>query len=190
MLGPHAPQILRIGFGLLVIGAALSLLRRQLPWGRIALVSAFEGVIYGLLLGPLTQSLMLQLLEGGALSAGAGGSSTLAADLVGSLGAGIFEETVFRLGVLSVVAFLLGRLCANFSVPPILGVAAAILVSGLVFSWFHHVGPGGEPFVAEVFAFRAVAGVLLGILFVLRGFGVCVYTHAAYDVFFYLTTAP
>jgi hypothetical protein len=28
---------------------------------------------------------------------------------------------------------------------------------------------------------------LLGALFVLRGFGVCVYTHVMYDVHYYLT---
>ena len=32
-----------------------------------------------------------------------------------------------------------------------------------------------------------MAGLLLGALFVLRGFGVCVYTHVMYDVHYYLT---
>ena len=36
-------------------------------------------------------------------------------------------------------------------------------------------------------AFRVAAGLLLGFLFVLRGFGVAVYTHALYDVHYYLT---
>ena len=39
----------------------------------------------------------------------------------------------------------------------------------------------------KVFVFRTVAGVLLGVLFITRGLGVCVYTHAMYDVFFYLS---
>lgn len=190
LLGPGAPDALRAIFGVLVIASAVSLLRRQVPWVRIALVGTLEGVVYGLLLGPLTQMLTLQLLEQGALAAASVPvSPTLAADLVGSLGAGIFEETVFRLGLLTVLAFLFGRLCANFSMPPLIGVLVAVVVSGLAFSWFHHVGPGGERFVIETFLFRAVAGVLLGLLFVARGFGVCVYTHAAYDVFFYLTRA-
>jgi len=34
--------------------------------------------------------------------------------------------------------------------------------------------------------FRTVAGLVLGTMFVLRGFAVCVYAHAVYDVHYYL----
>ena len=43
-------------------------------------------------------------------------------------------------------------------------------------------GAGGEPFDAAVFVMRSVAGVLLGSLFILRGFGVACYTHVIYDL--------
>jgi hypothetical protein len=38
-----------------------------------------------------------------------------------------------------------------------------------------------------VFLFRAVAGVVLGVIFVVRGFAVCVYAHAVYDLHYYLS---
>jgi len=44
------------------------------------------------------------------------------------------------------------------------------------------------PFEQRVFVFRAMAGLVLGLMFVVRGFGVCVYAHTLYDVHYYLTT--
>ena len=46
--GPQALTVLRAVLGAAVLFAALSILRRQLPWGRVALVSALEGSVYGL----------------------------------------------------------------------------------------------------------------------------------------------
>jgi hypothetical protein len=94
-----------------------------------------------------------------------------------SLGAGIYEEFIFRLAALTImhlifVDFLrLPRLWAN----PAMVVAAAIL-----FSAYHYLGR--EPFDARIFAFRTVAGIYFGTVFLTRGFGVTAGTHAAYDV--------
>jgi hypothetical protein len=62
-----------------------------------------------------------------------------------------------------------------------------VVFAALAFSFFHHVGHGAPPLRRDVFVFRAAAGILLGFLFVVRGFGVAVYTHALYDVHYYLT---
>ena len=61
-----------------------------------------------------------------------------------------------------------------------------VIVSALVFSWFHHLC--GEPFDGRRFVFRTMAGVLLGLLMWARGYGVCVYTHTIYNLHFYLAT--
>ena len=61
----------------------------------------------------------------------------------------------------------------------------AAIVSALVFSWFHHLC--GEPFERKRFLFRTMAGLLLGFLMWGRGYGVCVYTHTVYNVYFYLS---
>ena len=186
VFGPTGDRALRVFFGLTVLVAAWSIARRQLPWLRVAALIALEGAVYALVLGPLADALTEssarvlspELMEG----------HPLVRNLIGSLGAGIFEEVVFRLGLLSVLA--LGSVAAvgAFGLPYSLGVVLAILLSSVAFSLFHHVGPGAPPVEYRVFLFRTMAGVLLGVMFVLRGFGVCVYAHSAYDLHYYLMT--
>jgi hypothetical protein len=180
-MGFHGLLFLRVAFALLTLLAARSLVRRQVPWLRVAAVLALEGAVYGLMLGPtatLLTSSAVRMLHAGP----AGGS--LAANLVGSLGAGIFEELVFRLGLMSAMVWIGLRAVRAWSLPVWLAGAFAVVVSALVFSWFHHLC--GEPFDRTRFLFRTMAGVLLGLLMWARGYGVCVYTHTVYNVYFYL----
>lgn len=183
LLGPHAVRVLKVVLALCVLVAGVRVLRGDLPWLSVSGVAALEGAVYGLMLGPVTQALTFFVLEGRALGVG------LRADLIGSLGAGLFEEAVFRLGLLSLLSLGFVRSSAAFGLPRSLGVIGAVLVSALAFAWFHHVGAGGEPYDVRIFAFRAVAGLVLGGLFVLRGFAVVVYAHAVYDLHFYLSQA-
>ena len=93
LLGPHAVRVLKIVLALCVLVAGVRVLRGDLPWLSVSGVAALEGAVYGLMLGPVTQALTFFVLEGRALGVG------LRADLIGSLGAGLFEEAVFRLGL-------------------------------------------------------------------------------------------
>lgn len=185
VFGPRALTVLQVLFLGTVLAAAWSVHRRQLPWLRVAGVAALEGTVYGLMLGPLAGS----LASAAQLRWTVDQNHRLAADLVGALGAGLFEEALFRLLLLSLSALALGRAARAFGLAPVFGVVLAVLLSGAVFALFHHLGPGAQPFTTPVFLFRAVAGVLLGTLFVLRGLGVCVYAHVMYDVHFYLVQA-
>jgi Type II CAAX prenyl endopeptidase Rce1-like len=183
MLGPRATLVLRIAFVLCVGVAAISLVRRHIPWLRVALVSALEGTIYGLLLGPLAT-----VLASGAnrlLTAHAAAGHLDLTRLVGALGAGIFEELVFRLMLMSALAFLFLRATRAFALPGALAGLGAVMVSALVFAAFHNWC--GEPFQTDAFLFRTMAGVLLGLLMWTRGYGICVYAHTLYDVYFFLT---
>lgn len=181
--GPHALSVLRVAMLFVILISAWSILRRQVPWGRVVMVSVLEGAVYGLMLGPVTGALTLQFVDPTKPLM----ASAMVVDLIGSLGAGIFEEALFRLGLLSLLALLLQRGCRALQVHPAFGTTLAVLISAVLFSLFHHVGIGAQPFEMHDFVFRAVAGLILGALFVLRGFGVCVYTHAIYDLHFYLT---
>lgn len=185
--GPNSLSVLRVLLALAIGAAAWSIVRREVPWVRVALVSVLEGAFYGLMLGPATGALTVFLLDCQAVWLAS--TRGLAPDIVSSLGAGIFEEAVFRLGLLSLCALGFGAIARAMKISPRVGLIPAILVSAVVFSWFHHVGPGHEPFTWNVFMFRAVAGVLLGGMFVFRGFAVCVYAHAIYDLHFYLSSA-
>lgn len=96
-----------------------------------------------------------------------------------SLGAGFYEELVFRLGCFYGGTHLLKTV---FRAEPVVAAGFAFAVSSLLFAGYHHVGPGGEPFESTVFVFRFVAGGLLAGLFAARGFAVAVWTHVIYDV--------
>jgi hypothetical protein len=61
-------------------------------------------------------------------------------------------------------------------------LAAAIVVSAVIFSGFHYLGPLGDRLTLASFTFRAVAGLVLSGLFAVRGFGITAWTHALYDV--------
>jgi membrane protease YdiL (CAAX protease family) len=98
--------------------------------------------------------------------------------IIGFLGAGIYEEALFRLLLFS---GLLAAL-ALAELPTAWGFALAATGSALLFAGAHHLGPHGEPFNGTYFAFRTAAGLYFAGLYRLRGFGIAVGAHAFYDV--------
>ncbi len=110
----------------------------------------------------------------------AGGSPSLprAAAVLGYLGAGVYEEAIFRLALIPLGYGLLRLLMT----PKVLAGTLAVTGSALLFSIAHHAGLPGEPFTWYAFFFRWVAGVYFAWVFVVRGFGIAVGTHAAYDI--------
>lgn len=111
------------------------------------------------------------------------------------LGAGIYEEFLFRLCLIPVTyaAFRAILLPHRWS------VGGTILLTSLIFSLAHYLGPSDDGYsmslltdaVARVqssrtlwfsFVFRTLAGMFFSALFFLRGFGITVGAHAAYDV--------
>lgn len=99
--------------------------------------------------------------------------------MLGFVGAGVYEEMLFRLLLLPPVAVLARYLAA----PAAVRVVGVVVLTSLVFSAAHYVGPHGEPFEAYTFFFRFTAGAFFAILFVYRGFGIAAGTHALYDIF-------
>jgi hypothetical protein len=98
--------------------------------------------------------------------------------LVGYMGAGVYEELLFRLMLLPVVAWGLCRLGLSWP----MSLVAAALATSLLFAAAHHVGPHGEPLDGFIFLFRFLAGLFFCVLFVKRGFGIAAGTHAGYDI--------
>jgi hypothetical protein len=110
-----------------------------------------------------------------------------AAQLVTYVGAGIYEEVIFRLGLFSVAVFLL-RLVLF---PTVVAVPVAGLGAAVTFAAAHHVGANGEwPINPMVFAFRLIAGVYFTAIYVARGFGVAVGAHAGYDILVGVVVQP
>ncbi len=136
---------------------------------------AVESLLLGfcLRLVPFLQNCVL-----GSIGAPACGLWAKLQNAVGFIGAGIYEELLFRLILLSFLAWGF-RLTG---MKPAAGTVAAVLLSSLIFAAAHHVGPGGVEFNRYDFLFRTVAGGFFSVLFIYRGFGIAAGCHAAYDV--------
>jgi membrane protease YdiL (CAAX protease family) len=105
--------------------------------------------------------------------------------LVSYCGAGVYEETLFRLLLLPALAVAIHACGITWS----RAWLAAAIVSSLLFSSAHYVGQLGDPINPLSldfwygFTFRFLAGLFFSLLFVYRGFGIAVGTHALYDIF-------
>jgi membrane protease YdiL (CAAX protease family) len=107
-----------------------------------------------------------------------------AGEILSYLGAGIYEELLFRVLLLPAIAWglIYGGRNKNRS------WQFAIALSSLLFAAAHYQWslPGwdfaGEPFAWPSFLFRTAAGVFFAILFLRRGFGIAAGTHALYDI--------
>ncbi len=94
------------------------------------------------------------------------------------IGAGIYEEALFRLTLFSLLLVLFRQM----EMPPYVVQGGAALTSALLFSVAHHLGPYGQDYSNYVFLFRLAAGLYFAVLFQLRGFGIAVGAHACYNV--------
>jgi hypothetical protein len=96
-----------------------------------------------------------------------------------SLGAGVYEEILFRLLLLSVLYLVFVK---ALKVNSIIGSFCSILICACVFSIMHYIGTAADTFTISSFLFRLSAGIVLSAIFIFRGLGIAVYTHAIYDV--------
>ncbi|MBN1766710.1 MAG: CPBP family intramembrane metalloprotease [Sedimentisphaerales bacterium] len=123
-------------------------------------------------------------------------SSGYLANIVTSIGAGIYEELVFRLILIGLIVMVLEDLC---KVKLLTASMIAVLISAGAFAAHHYIGiiDGHivrlEDFKIPSFVFRTFAGVYFAVIFRLRGFGITAGTHIAYDMihftwrFFFIT---
>ncbi|HUV62450.1 MAG TPA: CPBP family intramembrane glutamic endopeptidase [Sedimentisphaerales bacterium] len=109
----------------------------------------------------------------------------LLADVVTGIGAGIYEELVFRL-ILICLLMLLFQDALRLSHKS--AAILSVLISAALFSAHHHVdfltGQPNliDPFNVTRFAFRTIAGIYFAALFAIRGFGITAGTHASYNI--------
>ena len=108
-----------------------------------------------------------------------------------SLGAGVYEELVFRvilIGGLYLISkwILVSLVQFNEKERKLEGEIIAWMVAAnigsLIFSWVHFIGPLADDFTVAAFVFRYIAGMVLFALYAARGFGIAAWTHAIYDV--------
>ena len=100
-----------------------------------------------------------------------------------AVGAGIYEEFLFRLVFISMTLLIFVDI---FGLKKDLFAMLAVFVGAVVFSLYHLSAEqltSLSTFPWVEFIFRGVAGVYLGGLFIFRGFGVAVGAHAFYNLY-------
>jgi membrane protease YdiL (CAAX protease family) len=93
------------------------------------------------------------------------------------IGAGIYEEMIFRLIVLNLLSFLLIdllQLRKNWA------SAGIIVASAVLFAAYHYLG--SEKFTPVTFVFRTIAGLYFAAVFLCRGYGITCGCHTSYDL--------
>jgi membrane protease YdiL (CAAX protease family) len=143
-----------------------------LMMGESVLLASVFGVVVGLLTAQLIAP--LQRLALGPLQ-----SLGWPTALMISLGAGLYEELLFRVILVSALVWLAKK---ALGWGPVASGLFATMAGALIFSAFHYVGPFGDKLELGSFAFRAVAGLAFSALYLVRGFGITAWTHALYDV--------
>ena len=183
--GPRGPLIFAVALIVTLLGLAWRDARRN-PGplrGAIFLGMLVESSVLAAVLGTVVGLVTAQLLGAvspSGLAIGPLDSLGVPTALTVSLGAGLYEELLFR--VLLVGALMgLGKHLLGWG--PVATNMLAILGGATIFSLFHYVGPFGDPFSMTTFVFRTVAGLAFSGLYVTRGFGITAWTHALYDVF-------
>ena len=162
-----------IGISLALIPIAKSRARGiKLKANYFALMFA-ECLAFSLVLGVVLQS----ILRLGGLSFGGPGSG-LMQNLALSVGAGLFEEIIFRVILLYLLYLLLSTLLRK----KIVAAVVSVLLASFLFSLSHYVGTMADTWELYSFMFRWAAGLLFTVLYFVRGFAITAYTHALYDI--------
>lgn len=173
---------LTLAVGAVFVGILLVLGRgHTLRWQRFALVAA-EGVLYAIAMRLVASYVVGKVhLDAGAPSPDE--SMGFMTAIVLSLGAGLYEEIAFRVGLYGlgrkVLLAMMPEALPGQRMMASLGWAA---FSAAVFSGWHYVGQFGDPFELRSFVFRWVCGLVFTLIYVFRGFAPVVWTHALYDV--------
>lgn len=174
------------GAGVIVVGLLIFWRERKqsIPLRpRYFLWIVLESAVYAVLVAIIVSGLVGAILTMTLSSAGNAALQDiprmgLSLKLALSIGAGIYEELLFRVILVGGLYALVRRGISRRG--PAYTVAA--VVGAVVFSLVHYIGPYGDVFAVGSFLFRFFFGLILNLLFLLRGFGIAAWTHALYDV--------
>ena len=174
--GEHA--LTAFGIAIVVAGIAVFLWdrKKKIPFRpRYFLWMLLESAVYAVVIAFLVSNLVQAILPMLAQSAPTDG---LAMKLALSVGAGLYEELLFRVLLVGVLFWVLRKIIGGRVLPYIV----AAVFGAFLFSLMHYIGPLGDAFQAGSFLFRMLFGLALNVVFLWRGFGIAAWTHALYDV--------
>src|SRR6266550_5244078 len=177
--GPRLFMVCLIGAGAWLIARDVRAHRDLSPAlvGGMLLETVVLSLVFGVVVGGLTAALLGTPPP--PMTVGFTDQLSRWTMLMLSLGAGIYEELLFRVVLVGLLAWGANKLLGWR--PLFAGIAATVL-GALIFSAFHYIGPLGDRFDVYSFVFRTIAGLFFSGLYLLRGFGITAWTHALYDV--------
>jgi hypothetical protein len=178
VLGSRGPLV----FGLVLIGVLLVLITRDIrrngrPASGTFVMMFAESLVLAMVFGVVIGLATAQLLSTLAISLQP--SMGFGTQLMVSLGAGLYEELLFRVILVGALLWLTKK---GLGWGPVASGMFAVGAGALIFSAFHYVGPYADDLTTQSFVFRTLAGVAFSGLYVIRGFGITAWTHALYDV--------
>jgi hypothetical protein len=177
-MGLPAAQILNIA---VIVGFLVALGKLDRRGGAMSLlilaVMVAESALYAAIMfrcvGLVTEAIRVKVMA--LLSA----STTDWTALSLAVGAGVYEELLFRLILIGGGSLLLRKVFL-WNRPWSFGVM--LVLSSVAFSAMHYVGSCGDTLELYSFLFRVVAGMTLGTIYLLRGWGIAAWSHALYNV--------
>ncbi len=99
--------------------------------------------------------------------------------IVLSMGAGVYEEFLFRMLIMSLL--FLG-VSSFFKLENRTLYIVVMMTQAVIFSAFHYLPWSSEVFSLPIFTFRIVAGIYFGYIYQERGFGIAAGSHVFYDI--------
>jgi hypothetical protein len=170
---------------ILLVWQALSRRRWQVDLRTVGLM-ALESALLAVPLVVLAQ-LVVQAFASGvpAASAAAAAAPVSLAELpvlgrlAVSIGAGLYEELIFRMALIAVLHTLLVDLLRWKEGP---AITLSILLAAIAFALYHPLRDAGGAIDWPKAVAYLVIGCYFGAVFAFRGFGIVVGVHAAYDI--------
>ena len=135
------------------------------------IIMAIESLVWAVLLYFFMSNIHILLMNPN--------SSLLIQQVTLAIGAGIYEEFLFRLLLIAGLSKIIGFI---FQWSISLNEWVAMILAAGIFSSFHFIGEFGDYFSFNIFMIRFFAGIILGILYFSRGFGITAWTHSIYDL--------
>lgn len=165
-----------IGFGFF-IGFFITYYMKKDKWsflilkGKFLIFMAVESLFFAFFLFSFMSNIKILLMSHT--------GSILIQQVTLAIGAGIYEEILFRVLLIACLANILEFI---FDWSKLSIYTSALMISSAVFSLFHFIGEFGDYYSFDIFMYRFLAGIFLGSLYLLRGFGIAAWTHAIYDI--------
>ncbi|MCD4657730.1 MAG: CPBP family intramembrane metalloprotease [Planctomycetes bacterium] len=104
--------------------------------------------------------------------------------VVYAIGAGLYEEIFFRLGLLNLLLLIISHKISKTKVSSS-ALLSALLISSILFAFAHGIGDASA-LSWKPMLFRTISGMFFGIVFILRGLSVAVYMHIIYDLIIFI----